>query len=106
FFYKPSPATLSLTPSPPRPPSDLRRDRPGPARGRRPAGHGPRSGGDVAGVGGRGPLRFAWAPRCRLTVRCALSGPHVVATGTAQDRKSTRLNSSHDQISYAVFCLK
>src|SRR2546421_5145296 len=23
-----------------------------------------------------------------------------------QDRKSTRLNSSHDQISYAVFCLK
>src|SRR5256712_2427291 len=22
------------------------------------------------------------------------------------DRKSTRLNSSHDQISYAVFCLK
>src|SRR2546428_5645065 len=26
------------------------------------------------------------------------------ALGT--DRKSTRLNSSHDQISYAVFCLK
>src|SRR2546428_10265418 len=24
----------------------------------------------------------------------------------AGDRKSTRLNSSHDQISYAVFCLK
>src|SRR2546428_5086178 len=24
----------------------------------------------------------------------------------ALDRKSTRLNSSHDQISYAVFCLK
>src|SRR2546428_4967294 len=24
----------------------------------------------------------------------------------AIDRKSTRLNSSHDQISYAVFCLK
>src|SRR5206468_9679153 len=24
----------------------------------------------------------------------------------ATDRKSTRLNSSHDQISYAVFCLK
>src|SRR2546421_4767314 len=23
-----------------------------------------------------------------------------------KDRKSTRLNSSHDQISYAVFCLK
>src|SRR2546430_3395104 len=26
--------------------------------------------------------------------------------GTATDRKSTRLNSSHSQISYAVFCLK
>src|SRR2546421_7727885 len=25
---------------------------------------------------------------------------------TNRDRKSTRLNSSHDQISYAVFCLK
>src|SRR2546430_9064937 len=26
--------------------------------------------------------------------------------GSGQDRKSTRLNSSHSQISYAVFCLK
>src|SRR6266478_7473455 len=26
--------------------------------------------------------------------------------GTWKDRKSTRLNSSHSQISYAVFCLK
>src|SRR2546430_9097858 len=25
---------------------------------------------------------------------------------TVEDRKSTRLNSSHSQISYAVFCLK
>src|SRR2546430_13320976 len=25
---------------------------------------------------------------------------------TSSDRKSTRLNSSHSQISYAVFCLK
>src|SRR2546421_10635310 len=29
-----------------------------------------------------------------------------VAQRRGQDRKSTRLNSSHDQISYAVFCLK
>src|SRR2546430_9909208 len=28
------------------------------------------------------------------------------AQGAHQDRKSTRLNSSHSQISYAVFCLK
>src|SRR2546427_2238379 len=31
----------------------------------------------------------------------------VTRTGTKpRDRKSTRLNSSHSQISYAVFCLK
>src|SRR2546421_1223345 len=29
-----------------------------------------------------------------------------VGPGVHGDRKSTRLNSSHDQISYAVFCLK
>src|SRR2546427_9488553 len=31
---------------------------------------------------------------------------HGTARGPARDRKSTRLNSSHSQISYAVFCLK
>src|SRR2546430_10426300 len=31
---------------------------------------------------------------------------NAVLPGTSQDRKSTRLNSSHSQISYAVFCLK
>src|SRR2546430_13545608 len=30
---------------------------------------------------------------------------HLEADGAAIDRKSTRLNSSHSQISYAVFCL-
>src|SRR3712207_8589392 len=30
----------------------------------------------------------------------------VVISGIALDRKSTRLNSSHANISYAVFCLK
>src|SRR5688572_32726174 len=29
-----------------------------------------------------------------------------VLVESARDRKSTRLNSSHSQISYAVFCLK
>src|SRR5688572_32480824 len=29
-----------------------------------------------------------------------------LVSGRAGDRKSTRLNSSHSQISYAVFCLK
>src|SRR3989440_7871144 len=30
----------------------------------------------------------------------------LIVTGVQTDRKSTRLNSSHDQISYAVFCLR
>src|SRR3712207_7112923 len=32
--------------------------------------------------------------------------PHARATFISLDRKSTRLNSSHANISYAVFCLK
>src|SRR2546430_3747096 len=32
--------------------------------------------------------------------------PGVLLQFNAPDRKSTRLNSSHSQISYAVFCLK
>src|SRR2546430_11518509 len=35
-----------------------------------------------------------------------LSGEQHLFDGTGRDRKSTRLNSSHSQISYAVFCLK
>src|SRR2546430_11976943 len=31
---------------------------------------------------------------------------HELGTARMGDRKSTRLNSSHSQISYAVFCLK
>src|SRR5688572_32625741 len=33
-------------------------------------------------------------------------GLHAGVARSVQDRKSTRLNSSHSQISYAVFCLK
>src|SRR2546430_12455566 len=32
--------------------------------------------------------------------------PRDTRRGSRGDRKSTRLNSSHSQISYAVFCLK
>src|SRR5690349_23162892 len=39
-----------------------------------------------------------------LRARTVLT-PYVFAT-ERQDRKSTRLNSSHVEISYAVFCLK
>src|SRR5438105_13980569 len=31
---------------------------------------------------------------------------HQIGTAFKEDRKSTRLNSSHEWISYAVFCLK
>src|SRR3989440_4225008 len=34
------------------------------------------------------------------------SGGSPLGISPLGDRKSTRLNSSHDQISYAVFCLK
>src|SRR2546430_4348082 len=39
-----------------------------------------------------------------VTKEGALAGPRVLEHMV--DRKSTRLNSSHSQISYAVFCLK
>src|SRR2546427_5869126 len=46
-----------------------------------------------------------WIRRGR---RCAAiwRAPPVLPRARKQDRKSTRLNSSHSQISYAVFCLK
>src|SRR3712207_7757655 len=49
---------------------------------------------------GRGAAREeAEAVPAVLTVRCFGSG------SSGKDRKSTRLNSSHANISYAVFCL-
>src|SRR2546421_6848490 len=38
--------------------------------------------------------------------RSARGTQRGIGEGHGEDRKSTRLNSSHDQISYAVFCLK
>src|SRR3712207_8325348 len=47
----------------------------------------------------------------RAVVAAFVAQPHTVFDAEAvllvdQDRKSTRLNSSHANISYAVFCLK
>src|SRR2546430_8281311 len=42
--------------------------------------------------------------RCFVAVDEAYASPWF--TSVPEDRKSTRLNSSHSQISYAVFCLK
>src|SRR2546430_11470116 len=56
--------------------------------------------------------RQAAADRVQLAdppVADQLAGPAEVVVGAllaARDRKSTRLNSSHSQISYAVFCLQ
>src|SRR3989442_5668819 len=46
---------------------------------------------------------------CRSLQRFDLPLPHLqnkVVKNKKRDRKSTRLNSSHVRISYAVFCLK
>src|SRR2546427_3234168 len=58
---------------------------------------------------GVGLVRIEDAPLARAEI--VLSAlPHGVSARYVQeargDRKSTRLNSSHSQISYAVFCLK
>src|SRR5690348_18316433 len=58
----------------------------------------------------RSPSRGGWRERNRTSVvgfwRPLVLPVRRPATGGHQDRKSTRLNSSHPSISYAVFCLK
>src|SRR2546430_12486009 len=49
------------------------------------------------GIGGRPPPLMR-----RLRAPCRMRSDDLAP----RDRKSTRLNSSHSQISYAVFCLK
>src|SRR2546427_5780413 len=60
------------------------------------------SSGTVAGVAPRATVRFE---QTGINLKVT---PHVTANRQVlmEDRKSTRLNSSHSQISYAVFCLK
>src|SRR2546421_2509496 len=45
-------------------------------------------------------------PSQAFTGFCQAAGRPGYQHDAPGDRKSTRLNSSHDQISYAVFCLK
>src|SRR2546421_3147213 len=94
---------------------------------RRGAGVARRSGALRPGSGGKRGKHDRWGARGRLGLRdrAAARGaaefdrlqeggrdgePAPAGRGEPQlpraDRKSTRLNSSHDQISYAVFCLK
>src|SRR2546430_9180135 len=44
--------------------------------------------------------------RTPFRVVCGQKSPFIAHQRASADRKSTRLNSSHSQISYAVFCLK
>src|SRR2546429_3551888 len=46
------------------------------------------------------------APPGRKNRVCSGNSARSLALMSPQDRKSTRLNSSHGYISYAVFCLK
>src|SRR2546430_6110504 len=58
------------------------------------------------------PIFFSRQAGCRLRKASrrrpfpASFAARVLRSRRAGDRKSTRLNSSHSQISYAVFCLK
>src|SRR2546430_13728109 len=63
-----------------------------------------RSRGERAGV--RSWCSARYAARSRSLAGQAGLMTVFATTSRALDRKSTRLNSSHSQISYAVFCLK
>src|SRR2546421_9380923 len=63
------------------------------------------------------PVVVVFPDPCNPTINTTLGGslakrsfdswlPRILTSSSRTDRKSTRLNSSHDQISYAVFCLK
>src|SRR3712207_7357624 len=66
----------------------------------------------VAAVGGGGRIAVVAAERVerlevgQVQVVQEIAAAQVGPDGPVQDRKSTRLNSSHANISYAVFCLK
>src|SRR2546427_5553977 len=69
----------------------------------------------AARAGDAGVGHFVGVERCipvGLTLHAQKAVRHLLVEGAVRvrtasgDRKSTRLNSSHSQISYAVFCLK
>src|SRR3712207_7719580 len=56
---------------------------------------------------------YKFLPAMESRIAISIQGVHneteraaIAKRARAQDRKSTRLNSSHANISYAVFCLK
>src|SRR2546430_5597817 len=62
---------------------------------------------DGAGVAaGEGMLGFSLVGPVRISITTGTTNLSKPSLLIAADRKSTRLNSSHSQNSYAVFCLK
>src|SRR5258708_14432613 len=53
-----------------------------------------------------GPEHTGFAPNLSPAASAAFGDTIMPARSLSTDRKSTRLNSSHQIISYAVFCLK
>src|SRR3989442_9338540 len=60
----------------------------------------------IARTLGASDLRVFWAITVPLAGRGIVAGMILAFARALGDRKSTRLNSSHVRISYAVFCLK
>src|SRR2546427_2405310 len=56
--------------------------------------------------GSKAAFIFVPEPEAERDVVITYRDLHDRVNEAAADRKSTRLNSSHSQISYAVFCLK
>src|SRR2546421_4779208 len=68
---------------------------------------GPRFHGQIKGTwGGENAGLMAFDTTAHVHIGCTAGDTKQAIVTDAQDRKSTRLNFSHDQISYAVFCLK
>src|SRR5690606_41463331 len=84
----------------------FRKDRPG--KRRRPAGPGVDGQSCAAECAGRRvPGTWIQTARWKIEHHAGQRLENVLRrVGFAADRKSTRLNSSHVKISYAVFCLK
>src|SRR5207253_9174106 len=85
----------------------FRSPRPCPARDRPPGPAARRRRAPVAGADGRAQPDLAAVVALGSGGGQGAAGAHAPRARTAAlDRKSTRLNSSHVAISYAVFCLK
>src|SRR5256885_3193586 len=99
FFNDPAPTEISPLPLPAALPICA-----GAAQGTAPALGGAARGRGPGGAGAAPPVQ----PRSGQQPRCLdlPPGGRPGARGASGDRKSTRLNSSHLVISYAVFCLK